>query len=50
MKEFPPVPYLTEDQVKQVHKAALTVLSKTGIHLPHAEACRLIKAAEGKGR
>lgn len=50
MKEFPPVPYLTKDQVKQVHKAALTVLSKTEIHLPHAEARRLIKAAEGKGR
>ena len=48
MKEFPPVPYLTEDQVKQVHKAALTVLSKTGIHLPHAEARRLIKAAGAK--
>lgn len=45
MKEFSPIAFLTQDQVEQMHKAVLRVLSKTGIHLPHAEARRLLKAA-----
>ena len=45
MKEFPPIAFLTKDQVEQMHKAVLKVLSETGIHLPHAEARELIKAA-----
>ncbi|MEA3238171.1 MAG: trimethylamine methyltransferase family protein [Candidatus Bipolaricaulota bacterium] len=48
MKEFSPIAYLTKDQVEQMHKAVLRVLSKTGIHLPHAEARKLIKAAGAK--
>ena len=48
MKEFPPIAFLTQDQVEQMHKAVLGVLSKTGIHLPHAEARKLIKAAGGE--
>jgi trimethylamine--corrinoid protein Co-methyltransferase len=38
MKEFSPIAFLTKDQVEQIHKAVLRVLSETGIHLPHAEA------------
>lgn len=45
MKEFSPIALLTEEQVKQMHQAALKLLSETGIHLPHAEARRLLKAA-----
>ncbi len=45
MKEFSSIGLLTKDQVKQMHKAVLRVLSETGIHLPHDEARRLLKAA-----
>ena len=48
MKEFSPIAFLAKDQVEQMHKAVLRVLSETGIHLPHAEARKLIKAAGAK--
>ena len=48
MEEFSPIAFLTQDQVEQMHKAVLRVLWETGIHLPHAEARKLIKAAGAK--
>ena len=48
MKEFSPIAFLTKDQAEQIHKAVLRVLSETGIHLPHAEARKLIKVAGAK--
>jgi len=45
MKEFSPIAFLTETQVKETHKAVLRVLSETGIHVSHAEAHKLLKGA-----
>jgi len=51
MEHFPPVRFLTEKHVETIHQAALKLLSQTGIHLPHAEARRLLlgKGAEEDG-
>lgn len=46
MKDFPPATYLTKNQAEQLHKAALRILSTTGIHLPHPEARDLLKRAK----
>jgi trimethylamine--corrinoid protein Co-methyltransferase len=45
MKRLPPVAVLREEDVKTIHAAALHLLSHTGIHLPHAEARRLLRQA-----
>jgi trimethylamine--corrinoid protein Co-methyltransferase len=48
VNNFPPLSYLTKDQAKQLHEAALKILSNTGIHLPHTEARELLKSAGAK--
>jgi len=45
---LPSTAYLTTDQVEQLHKAALRILSTTGIYLPHAEARDLLMRAKAK--
>lgn len=42
MKAMTPVRFLTDEHVEAIHKAALELLSHTGIHLPHPDARRLL--------
>ncbi len=48
MKQFPPLAFLSKNQVEQLHKAALRLLSTTGIHLPCSQARKLLKEAGAK--
>jgi trimethylamine--corrinoid protein Co-methyltransferase len=42
---LPPIPFLGDEDVKKIHAAALHLLSHTGLHLPHAEARRMLLGA-----
>ncbi len=54
MTRLPPIAVLTEEDVRGIHAAALHLLARTGIHLPHEEARRLLLGAgaseDGEGR
>ncbi len=45
MTRLAPIGLLGEEDVKRIHAAALQLLSRTGIHLPHQEARRMLLAA-----
>jgi len=45
VRRLPPIAFLNEENVAKIHAAALSLLAKTGIHLPHGEARRMLLGA-----
>ena len=45
MPRLEPIGILSEEDIKRIHSAALVLLARTGIHLPHPEARQLLLAA-----